>query len=84
MAAFFLQQIRVESQAEEEALESGCLPEEESLQAGQASLPRLAAVEAAGLPGELRDVEKPQPLPSESLRLHQLPSRNTIAAVAGK
>ena len=84
MAGFFLQQIQVESRAEAEAPESGCLPEAESPQAVRAPLPRLAAVEGVSLGEELRAVEKPQPLPSELLKLHQLPSRNTIGAVAGK
>jgi len=84
VAVFFLQQIPVEYRAEEEAPESGCLPGAESPQAARAPLPPLAAAEGASLPEELRAVEKPQPLPSELLKLHQLPSRNTIAAVAGK
>ena len=84
VAVFFLQQILVESPAEEEALESECLPAGESPQAGLAPLPPLSAAEAVSLLQELRAVEKPQPLPGELLTLHQLPSRNTIAAVADK
>jgi hypothetical protein len=84
VAVFFLQQIQVESRAEAEAPESGCLPEAESPQAVRAPLPPLAAVEGVSLREELRAVEKPQPLPSELLKLHQLPSKNTIAVVAGK
>jgi hypothetical protein len=84
VAGFFLQQIQVESPAEEEALESECLQGAEWTQAAQAPLPPLAAAEAVSPREQLRAVEKPQPLPSESLKLHQLPSRNTIAAVAGK
>jgi hypothetical protein len=84
VAAFVLQQTPVESPAEEEVLESGCLLAGESPQAGRAPLPPLAAVEAANPPEELRAVEKPQPLPNELLKLHQLPSKNTSAAVVGK
>jgi hypothetical protein len=84
VAVFFLQQIQVESPAEEEALESECLPGEEWPQAVRAPLLPLAAAEAVNPPEELRAVEKPQPLPGELLKLHQLPSKNTIAAVAGK
>ena len=84
MAVFFLQQIQVESPEVEEALESECLPAAEWPRAARALLPPLAAAEAVNPPEELRAVEKPQPLPNELLKLHQLPSRNTIAAVAGK
>ena len=84
VAVFFLQQIPVESPAAEEALESGYLPGVEWPQAARAQLPLLGAAEAANPPDELRAVEKPQPLPGELLKLHQLPSRNTTAAVAGK
>ena len=84
VAVFFPQQTPVESLAEEEALESGCLPGAEWPQAARAPLPPLAAAEAVSPLEELRAVEKPQPLPNELLKLHQLPSRNTIAVVAGK
>ena len=84
MAVFFLQQIQVESPAEEEALESECLQGAEWPQAVRAPLPPLAAAEAADPPEELRAVEKPQPLPDELLKLHQLPSKNTIVAAADK
>jgi hypothetical protein len=84
VAVFFLQQIPVEFRVEEEALESECLPGVEWPQAARAPLPRLAAAAAANPPEALHAVEKPQPLPGELLKLHQLPSRNTIAAVAGK
>jgi hypothetical protein len=84
VAVFFLQQIQVESPAEEEALESECLRAVAWPQAARVPLPPLAAAEAVNPPEELRAVEKPQPLPGELLKLHQLPSRNTIAAVAGK
>jgi len=84
VAAFFLQQIPAESPAEEEVLESGCLLAAESPQAVPAPLPLLAAAEAVTPLEELRGVEKPQPLPSGLLKLHRLPSRNTIAGVAGK
>jgi len=83
-AVFFLQQILVESQEEEEALESGCLPEAELPQAGRAPLPPPAVVEAEGRPVPLRAVEKPQPLPGGSLKHHPRQSRNTTVAVAGK
>ena len=84
MAAFFLQQTPVECPVEEEALESECLLAGEWPQAGPGPPPPPGAAEAASLLEELRGAEKPQPLPSELLTLHQLPSRNTIAVVAGK
>jgi len=84
VAVFFLRQIPVESPVEEEALEWEYLQAAESPQAGRAQPPRLGAAEAASLLEELPSVEKPQPLPGELLKLRQLPSRNTIAAVAGK
>ena len=84
VAGFFLQQIQVESPAEEEALESECLQGVEWPQAVRAPLPPLAAAEAADPPEELRAVEKPQPLPGELLKPHQLPSKNTIVGAAGK
>jgi hypothetical protein len=84
VVVFFLQQIPVESPAEEEALESECLLGAESPQAGPAPLPPLAAAEAVTLLEELRGAEKPQLLPSGSLEHHQPQSRNTIAAAAGK
>ena len=84
MAVFFLQQTPVESLVEEEAQESEYLRVAELPQAGRAPLPPLLAAEAVNPREQLRAVEKPQPLPSELLKLHQLPSRNTIAAVAGK
>jgi len=84
VAAFVLQQIQVESPAEEEALESECLQGAEWPQAAQAPPPPLAAAEAVNPREQLRAVEKPQPPPNESLKLHRLPSRNTIAAVAGR
>jgi len=84
VGGFFLQQIRAESRAEEEALESECLQGAEWPQAAQAPPLPLAAAEVVNPREELRAVEKPQPLPGESLKLHRLPSRNTTAAVAGK
>jgi hypothetical protein len=83
-AVFFLRQTPVESPVEEEALGWECLQAAESPQVGRASLPPLAVAEAVNPPEELRDAEKPQPLPSGSLKLLQAPSRNTIAEVAGK
>ena len=83
-AVFFLQQIQVESPAAEEVLESECLQGAEWPQAAQGPLPPLGAAEAVNPPEELRAVETPRPLPGELLKLHRLPSRNTIAAVAGK
>ena len=84
VGVFFLQQIPVESPAVEEALEWECLPAAESIQAAPARLPPLAAAEAVNPPEELRAAEKPQPLPSGSLKHHQARSRNTIAGAAGK
>src|SRR5215475_10252966 len=84
VAVFFLQQIQVESPAEEEALESECLQGAEWPQAERAPLPPLAAAEAANPPEELPAVEKPQLLPGELPKLHQLPSKNTIVAAADK
>ena len=84
VAVFFLQQIPVESPAEEEALEWECLQAAESIQAELAPLPPLAAAEAVSPPEELRGAEKPQPQSSGFLTQLQVPSRNTIAGVAGK
>ena len=84
MAVFFLQQTPVESPAEEEALEWECLPAAESPQAAPAPLPPLAAAEAVSPLEELRGAEKPQPQSSGLLTQLQVPSRNTIAGVAGK
>jgi hypothetical protein len=84
VVVFFLQQIPVESPAVEEALESECLQAAEWPQVGPAPLRPLAAAEAVIPLEELRAVEKPQPLPSGSLTHLQVPSRNTIAGVAGK
>jgi hypothetical protein len=84
VAVFFLQQTPVERREEEEALEWEYLQAAESTQAGRAPLPPLVAAEAVNPREQLRAVEKPQPLPSGSLRQLQLPSRDTIAGVAGK
>jgi len=84
VAVFFLRQTPVESPAEEAALEWEYLQAAESPQAGRAPLPPLAAAEAVGPLEELRGAEKPQPLPSGSLKHHQARSRNTIAGVADK
>jgi hypothetical protein len=84
VAVFFLQQIPVESPVEEAAQESEYLRVVELPQAGRASLPPLAVAEAVNPPERLRGAEKPQPLPSGSLKQHQPRSRNTIAGVAGK
>ena len=84
VAVFFLQQILVESPEEEEALESGCLPGAELPQAGRAPLPPLAAAEAVSPLEELRGAETPQRQSGGLLTQLQVPSRNTIAGVAGK
>ena len=84
VAVFFLRQTPVESPAEEEALESGCLPEAESPQAGRARLPPLAAAGAVGPLEELRGAETPQQQSGGLLTQLQVPSRNTIVGVAGK
>ena len=84
VAVFFLQQIPVESRAEEEALEWGYLQEEASPQAELAPLPPLAVVEAVNPLEELRAAEIPQQQSGEVLTQLQVPSRNTIAGVAGK
>ena len=84
VAVFFLQQIPVESRAEEEALEWEYLQEAASPQAGLAPLPPLAVVEAVNPPEELRAAEIPLQQSSEVLTQLQVPSRNTIAGVAGK
>ena len=84
MAVFFLRQTPVESPAEEEALEWGCLQGAESPRAGRAPLRPPAVVEAEVRPVPLRAVEKPQPLLSGSLKHRQVPSKNTIAEVADK
>jgi hypothetical protein len=84
VAVFFLRQILAESPAEAEALESGYPPEVEWPQAGQAPLRLPAVVEAEVQPVLLRGAEKPQPLPNGFLTHLQVPSKNTIAAVADK
>ena len=84
VAVFFLQQIPVESPAEEEALEWECLQGAESIQAAPAPLPPLAVAEAVNPPEELRAAEKPQQQSSGFLTQLQVPSRNTTAGVAGK
>ena len=84
VAVFFLQQIPVESPAEEEALEWEYLQAAESPQAVPAPLPPLAAAEAVSPPEELRGAEIPQQQSGGLLTQLQVPSRNTIAGVAGK
>ena len=84
VAVFFLRQTPVESPAEEAALESGCLPGAESPQAERARLPPLAAAEAVSPLEQLRGVETPQQQSGGLLTQLQVPSRNTIAEVAGK
>jgi hypothetical protein len=83
VVVFSLRQIPVESPAVEEALESECLPAAESPQAEPALLPLLAAAEAVNPPEELRGAAIPQRRLRESPRQRQVPSRNTIAEVAG-
>ena len=84
MAAFFLPRTRVER------LEAAGAPESEYLQAAESTQaerglrrPQSGVAVEVRLPG-LRAVEKPQPLPNESLKLHRAPSKNTNGAVAGK
>jgi hypothetical protein len=84
VAVFSPRQILVESPAEAEALESGCLPGAEWPQAAPAPLPPLAAAEAVSLLEELRGAETPQQQSGGLLTQLQVPSRNTIVAVAGK
>ena len=84
VGVFFLQQIPVESPAEEEALEWGYLQAAELPQAAPAPLPPLAAAEAVSLLEELRGAETPQQLSGGLLTQFQVPSRNTIVGVAGK
>jgi hypothetical protein len=81
---FFPRQTPVECPAEEAALESGCLPGAASPQAGPALLPLLAAAEAVSPLEELRGAETPQQQSGGLLTQLQVPSRNTIVAVAGK
>jgi hypothetical protein len=82
VAVFFLLQTPVERPEEEEALQAGYPLVAESTQAAPAPLPLPAGAEAEAPRLELRAVEKPQLLPSGSLKLHRAPSRNTTAAVA--
>ena len=84
VAVFFLQQIPAESPEGEEALESGCLPGAESPQAVPAPLPPLAAAEAVNPLEQLRGAETLQQQSRGVLTQLQVPSRNTIAGVAGK
>ena len=82
-AVFFLQQTPVESPAEEEAPEWECLQAAESLQAEPVPLPPLAVAGAVNPPEELRAAEIPQQLSRGLLMQRQVPSRNTMPAVAG-
>jgi len=84
VAVFFLRQTPVEFPAAEEALEWECLQAAESLQAEPASLPPLAVAEVVNPPEELRAAEIPQQQLRGSLTQLQVPSRNTMAEVAGK
>jgi hypothetical protein len=84
VAVFFLQQILVESPAEEEAPEWECLQAAESIQAEPAPRPPLAVAEGANPLEELRGAEKPQQQSGGLLTQLQVPSRNTIVGVAGK
>jgi len=84
VAVFFLRQTPVESPAEEAALEWEYLQAVESPQAAPAPLPPLAAAEAASPLEELRGAETPQQQSGGLLTQLQVPSRNTIAEVAGK
>ena len=83
VAVFFLQQTPVESPAEEEAPEWECLQAAESLQAEPAPLPPLAAAGEVDPPEELRAAEIRQQLSRGLLMQRQVPSRNTMPAVAG-
>jgi hypothetical protein len=84
VAVFSLQQIPVEFPAGAEAPESECLRAEELLQAEPAPLPPLEVAEAVNPPAELRAAEIPQQQLRGSLTQLQVPSRNTMAGVAGK
>jgi hypothetical protein len=84
VGVFFLRQIPVESPAEEEALELGCLPAAESTQAELAPHPPLAVAEAVSPLEELRGAETPQRQSSGFLTQLQVPSRNTMPGVACK
>jgi hypothetical protein len=83
VAVFFLQQILVESPAEEEVLEWECLQAAESIQAEPAPRPPLAVAEGANPLEELRGAEKPQQQSSGSLTQVRVLSRNTMTGVAG-
>ena len=69
---------------EEEARESEYPRAAELPQAGPAPLPPLAAAEAVSPLEELRGAETPQQQSGGLLTQLQVPSRNTIAGVAGK
>ena len=84
VGVFFLRQTPVEPPAEEEALEWEYLQAAASPQAGPAPLPPLAAAEAVSPLEELRGAETPQQQSGGLLTQLQVPSRNTIAGVAGK
>jgi hypothetical protein len=84
VAVFFLRQTPVEPPAEEEALEWEYLQAAELPQAGPTPLPPLAVAEVVNPPQELRGAEIPQQQSSGFLTQLQVPSRNTMAGVAGK
>ena len=83
MGVSFLQQIPVEFPEEEEAPEWECLQAAASIQAEPAPLLQLAAAEAVDPLGELRGAEKPLQQLHGFLTQLQVPSRNTMPAVAG-
>ncbi len=83
VAGFFLQRTPVESPAEEEALEWECLQAAELTQGARAPLRPLAVAEAVNPPEELRAAEIRRQLSRGLLMQRQVPSRNTMPAVAG-
>jgi len=84
VVVFFLQQTPAERQAAVEALEWGYPLVGASTLAGPAPLPRPAAVEAEDPRPALRAAAKLQLRSGGLLKQHRAPSRNTIAAAAGK
>ena len=84
VAVFFLRQTPVERPAEEEVQELEYLRAAESPQAEPASLRRPSGVEAEDPRPALHAAEKLQSQSGGSLKQHQAPSRNTIAAEADK
>ena len=84
VAGSFPRQTPVGHPAEEEALESECLPAGALPQAARVWLPLLAVAGEVNPPEQPRGAEMPPPPPSVFLKQLQALSKNTIEEVAGR